>query len=184
MKKSVKSNINLIITNIFQISLILYLLLLLIETYISGFTTNLFDLQWFLVIIGISGLLLLIINQNQKNNQKSSIAWWEYLFIFFISIFSGILVFIAIKDIRWVAYIISICCTLLVLIISFSILNNTDTIAKEIEKVPNHKIETNQKYFILKTENQNMPIFCMTIKSQMILKLKALLQQKNLTKMK
>lgn len=118
MEKKIKSTLGIISQELFNISLITYLVLLLIETLNKGFVTDFFNLNLLLAIVLISGLILfspLAVKKDPnmwevidltfegffaKLAKKSGIAENDFYFITIISLSGAFLVFLKTADLN------------------------------------------------------------------------------------
>lgn len=129
IKKQKYLNSTSIVSDIFQVSLISYLVLLLIEEFASGFATNFLNINWLLGIIVVSGVLTIIFYQEDKQQETRQVKWWDYLLIVLLGISAGIIIFWQMQDLEWIAIVISIFSGLIIILISYFLINE-DNLAK------------------------------------------------------
>jgi hypothetical protein len=92
--KTVKVKVFLLTKEIFQFSLVIYLILFLIETYKMGTVSYFFNLHLILVVIILSGMLMLLTNTDKEihnDRLKLTSAYIQNTFI--IAVISSVLVY-------------------------------------------------------------------------------------------
>ena len=115
-----------IIVDVFQVSLIVYLLILLIEQFKAGFASNFINLNWILWVVIVSGIITVLLNNGEQEREKKEIKWWDYLFIAVFGLVSGVLIYLKIKDLNWIAWVIGILSCLMIWLISYLIINEEE----------------------------------------------------------
>lgn len=130
INKLINKPLKLIIADIFQASLLLYLLLSLIELYRSGFASIFINLNYLLWIALISGLIMLIFGKQEKKAPSTIIQkqmqWWDYLFILFLGLAAGILIYLKISELHWIAILISAFACILIWLLAYLIFNEEE----------------------------------------------------------
>lgn len=111
-----------IINDIFQTSLTLYLIIILTEQFIAGFFSNYINLNIFLFIIIISGAIVLTEQKEEGAIKKTKYRKLHSFLLISLGIFSAELIFLRIIDLGWSGLIISIISGLIVSFISYIIL--------------------------------------------------------------
>jgi len=99
-------NIARIVNSLFQTFLVTYLLLLLIEQIWSNSISLYLNLNYFLIIVIIFGILSVFTKQEQA--KKEPISSLDYVYIAFLSIAGVIIIFIKTKELGYLSYLISI----------------------------------------------------------------------------
>lgn len=116
-----------IIIDFFQVSLLLYLLLFVFDEFKMGFVSNFINLNWILGIVVISGVLILFFKN--KFIQEKSLIINRKVDLFFISLISLVVIFFVyqeIRDLKWLALVISILSGILIWFISYFIIKDEE----------------------------------------------------------
>lgn len=110
-----------IITEIFRISLLFYLLFYLIDDYSPGFTSHFFNNNILLWISIISGIVTVILQPNtpmQKEEYSEKISLKGYLFIASVAACAGLVIYFRTKEIGKLAYGIASVSTIIIFLLS------------------------------------------------------------------
>jgi uncharacterized membrane protein len=138
-------NLHIISSELFQISLVTYLALLLLETVISGFVTFFFNLNWLLIVVVISGILMVATTYNKRRNLLTEIGWhnisqflkhkkvkepktlskFQLYYAFLLSVGGGLLVYYKTGDLAQVSIIISAVTMVIIFILSILLLSES-----------------------------------------------------------
>lgn len=138
-----KTRLNIIFEQIFQISLLTYLFLLLAETVKTGFASYFFNLNILLVIVLASGILSIVPlpqlkNKNHKNSSKHFLMlvfeqWhkerkeeWNWHFAFVISVAGGLLVNYKTKELGTVSLLVSLVACVIIFLLSYLVYHEED----------------------------------------------------------
>lgn len=114
-----------IISEIFKISLITYLIFYLIDSFKTGFITDYFNLNLLLIITILSGIFTVIFKKEvEVKKELQKIKKREYIFIIFLGIISAGLIYYKIKSIGRLSYIISIISGIIIILLSILLLND------------------------------------------------------------
>ena len=114
LNKEYKITLKHIITNTFQYLLIIYLLFLLIDQYKP---IKFINLNYFLILVIILGVLTVLVYKPEKI-KKQKPTKKDYYFIFILGIIGTILIYLKIKELGWLAYLISIMGGILIIVLS------------------------------------------------------------------
>ncbi|MFC1687638.1 hypothetical protein ACFL0L_03595 [Patescibacteria group bacterium] len=107
-----------IIKELFKVSLVSYFLLYLINDLAPGFVSRYFNLNIVLVIIVVSGIISIFGGEEEVKKEKKHIRMLDYIFILIAGLITAILIFVGIKDMGKLAYLVSIVAGGIVIIIS------------------------------------------------------------------
>ena len=138
-----KTRLNIIFEQIFQIFLLTYLILLLAETVKTGFVSFFFNLNILLVVVLISGILSIIPlphlkNKNHKNSAKHFLMlafeqWhkekkeeWNWHFAFVISVAGGLLVNFKTKELGNISLLVSLLACIIIFLLSYLVYHEED----------------------------------------------------------
>jgi len=110
--------------NFFSMLLVTYLLLLLVETIWMGSVSAFFNLNYFLLILMISGAISVLTREEGKI-KKVILTKKDYFFIAALGIAGMLIIWYKIKDIGNFAYLVSIIAGVLIILISV-LLNEED----------------------------------------------------------
>jgi len=120
MNQDLKASFN----YVFQITLVSYLLLLLINEFKKVVFIN---LNYLMIIVIIFGILTIFFPIEIKK-EKYKIKKRDILLIFFLGILGSIIIFIKIKNLGIIAYLISIMAGVLIILLSYMVLKDEDNI--------------------------------------------------------
>lgn len=112
---------------IFQIFLVVYLALLLLESTKTGFVSDFFNLNILLGILLISGVTMALAKPQEANNKVSSLERMknnDFVYIALMAIIGGIFVFYKTNGLGYISIILSILSSLLITLLSFLILSD------------------------------------------------------------
>ncbi len=113
-----------IVNHTFQVLLVTYLVLLLIEQVWSGVVSIYLNLNYLLIIIIIVGVLDVFSEHHKIISKRTN--WKDYIFIFAL----GILGFAIIKyktiELGWISWLISIIAGILIILLSILVLEEND----------------------------------------------------------
>jgi len=109
---------------IFEISLIVYLALFLIDEIASGFVSNFFNINYILTICIIFGAITALNQKNEEPKTLQPLKKYDYVLMISLAVLAVIVVFVKIKEIGALAWPISILSGILIFLISYLFLNN------------------------------------------------------------
>jgi len=119
-----------IINEIFSFSLILYLILFLLEEIKPNFVLNYLNLNSFLILVVVSGILTVLtksddINKLDKTEKKTKKI--DYIFAFILGAIGGIVTYYKIKEIEnWLSLVISLVIFILIFLIALLFLDKDE----------------------------------------------------------
>lgn len=119
--------LNIILQQVFGIFLIGYLFFFLINQVFDNFVSNFINLNYILVVVIVSGILLILFKGQKEiivpKNQESH-SWKYSILSFFLGLIAGIIIFIQIITLGiLLSVIISIISGVLIALLSFSLLD-------------------------------------------------------------
>jgi hypothetical protein len=114
----------LIINHFFQTILITYLALLLIEQIWPSLVSTYLNLNYLLIIVIIAGILDVFSEHERKQDEK--IKKTDYIFIFALGILGFIIIKYKTAKLEWLSWIISIIAGILIVLLSFLVLEERD----------------------------------------------------------
>lgn len=124
MKYIFKSHNADLVNHLFQILLVTYLILLLVEQVFSGSISVYLNLNWLLLVVIIAGILDVFSEHHIIMNKKPTKK--DYLFIYAL----GILGFLIIKyktfQLGWLSWVISIVAGILIILLSILVLDDEE----------------------------------------------------------
>lgn len=106
-----------LINQIFQMLLVLYLVLLLIEQVWQYSVSMYINLNYLLILVIIAGILSVFTKQKRK--KKEPITWKDHAYIIILSITGIIIIFIKTQELGWLSYVISIIAGILIFLLSY-----------------------------------------------------------------
>ena len=108
----------------FQILLVTYLVLLLVEQVWPGVVSVYLNLNYFLIFVILSGILDVFSEHEKKAEQEAN--WKDYSFVFVL----GILGFVIIKyktfELGWLSWLISVIAGILIILLSVLVLEENN----------------------------------------------------------
>ncbi len=140
-----KSNLGIIINELFQVSLVTYLILLLLETLDKGFVSNVFNLNYLLAVVLISGIIkvlpvaekkllsqwdlidLKFMNLRSQLHLPKSFSENDFYFILLIGLTGGTLVYFKTEDLGRISILISVITTIIIFLLSYLIFTDQDS---------------------------------------------------------
>ena len=120
-----------LVSEIFKISLLSYLVFYLIEDFFPGFVTNFFSMNILLGIVAGSGVFT-VISQKEESKEgegkeaKNKIRARDIVFIVILSIIAGGLIYIKTKDLGKLGLAISIISGIIILLMSILLLTEEE----------------------------------------------------------
>lgn len=138
-----KSKIGIIVNELFQVSLVTYLILLLVETLDKGFVSNAFNLNYLLAIVLVSGIIkVLPISQKSNLNQwemidlgimrlldqirPSSISENQFYFIILVGLSGALLVYFKTQQLGKISFLIAGVTCLIIFLLSYLIFTDSE----------------------------------------------------------
>lgn len=121
-----KIKLHLIFEELFQVSLITYLILLFAETIKEGFVSYFFNVHLLLGVVVVSGIgLILTLHERtmRRNSENMSLNDWQYLII--LSIAGGLFVYFKTEILGTIAYIITLFTMIVIFLLSYLIMTET-----------------------------------------------------------
>ena len=111
-----------IVNHFFQVLLVTYLALLLLEQVFPGVVSIYLNLNWLLIVVIIAGVLdvfsELEISENKKPGRK------DYLFIMALGILGFLIIKYKTQELGWLSWIISIIAGILIILLSILVLED------------------------------------------------------------
>jgi hypothetical protein len=121
--------ISIVCKELFQVSLITYLILLVTELIKKESISYFFNLNYLMIIVVLSGILMLITNYNidyKAEAQSSKLTSWNWQFIFLMSVGGGSLVYYKTADLGGLSLIISLLAMIIIFLLSYLIYTDTE----------------------------------------------------------
>ena len=112
-----------IINHLFQTILITYLILLLIEQIWTGFVSTYLNLNYLLILTIIVGILD-VFSEHKKIEQKTTKK--DYYLIYTLGILGAIIIKYKTADLNYLSWIISIIAGILIILLSYLILEEDE----------------------------------------------------------
>lgn len=109
---------------IFQVSLIAYLVFYLIEDLKAGFITDYFNLNILLILTILSGVLTVLFKKEgaEKKEEVVKIRKKDYIFVVILGIVTTGLIYYRIRETGWLAPVISIISGVIIILMSILLL--------------------------------------------------------------
>jgi hypothetical protein len=107
---------------IFQISLVTYLILLILETIRTGIITHFININYIIPVIILSGIMMTLWDKEEYHLQKKKrLGELDIYYIAALSLGAGLLVWYKTSDLGWISIAISICTTLITILLALLI---------------------------------------------------------------
>jgi predicted membrane channel-forming protein YqfA (hemolysin III family) len=120
MKSIIKGNTASIINHAFQILLVTYLILLLVEQIWTGVVSIYLNLNFLLIAVIVAGVLD-VFSEHSPLIQKKPTKF-DYLFIFALGILGFAIIKIKTSDLQWLSWLISSIAGILIILLSILVL--------------------------------------------------------------
>lgn len=115
-----KIKIGIIIDELFKFSLITYLILILAETVKVGFVSFYFDLNYLLLVVLVSGIIIAILGHEKViSDEKSKLTERDINSIIIFSLIGGFLVYYKTQDFGLVSLIITLLSSIIIFLLSY-----------------------------------------------------------------
>lgn len=116
-----------IISEIFKISLISYLVFYLIESFKTGFITDYFELNILLIITILTGIFTVLFKKEaDEKKEKQIIRPKDYIFIIILGLVAAGIIYYKIKGLGWLSYVISVISGVIIILLSILLLNEPE----------------------------------------------------------
>lgn len=114
----VKREFRHIVSNVFQWILVIFLLTLLIREFYPDYINHYINITYFMIIVIVLGALA-ILTQREKEIIHKEPTKFEKIMPIPLGIIGAIIVFLKIKELGWIAYLISVLSGLLIIFLSY-----------------------------------------------------------------
>src|SRR3989344_383387 len=105
-----------LVNHIFQILLVTYLVLLLVEQVWPGVVSVYLNLNYFLVFVILSGIFDVFSEHEKKVEQEAN--WKDYFFVFVLGILGFTIIKYKTLELGWLSWVISIIAGILIILLS------------------------------------------------------------------
>ncbi|MEK6895087.1 MAG: DUF1616 domain-containing protein [Nanoarchaeota archaeon] len=137
MKPLIKGHNSSLVNHTFQTILITYLVLLLVEQIFSGFVTQYLNLNYLLVIVIIVGILD-VFSEHPVYSKRNPTSW-DYFFVFALGILGFVILKYKTSDLGWLSWVISGVAGILIILLSFLVLEDEEETYEREESKFNFK---------------------------------------------
>ena len=120
-----------LVNHLFQILLVTYLVLLLVEQIWTGMVSVYFNLNYLLIIVIISGILD-VFSEHKKIPYKKPRPW-DYIFIIILGVLGFLIIKYKTASLGWLSWLISIIAGILIILLSILVLEEDDEDENEDE---------------------------------------------------
>ncbi len=120
-------NLKYIVSYVFQALLILFLITLLAQQFYPEFINSIVNVNWFMIIVIISGAISILFPHQQSLEIKKPINWKDIIFILILGILGGIIIFLKLKTAGWISYVISSLGGLIIILLSWLVLTEDNS---------------------------------------------------------
>ena len=113
-----------LINHTFQILLVTYLILLLIEQIWTGVVSVYLNLNYLLIAVIVIGILDVFSDHPNKSNERAD--WKDYAFIIILGILGFAIIKYKTAELEWISWVISIIAGILIILLSILVLEEED----------------------------------------------------------
>lgn len=124
MKDIFKGHKAVIVNQLFQVLLVTYLVLLLVEELWQGTVSNYLNINYLLVVVIILGILDIFSENTKKENKP--ITKKDYLFVIVLSIAGFLIIKFKTSALGWLSWLISIIAGVLIALLSVLVLEDKE----------------------------------------------------------
>ncbi len=124
MRNLFRGKTALTINHLFQVLLVTYLVLLLVEELWSGTVSNYLNLNYMLVIVIVLGILDVFSEQQRVENKEATKK--DYIFILLLAIAGFFIIKVKTAQLGWLSWLISIIAGILIFLLSILVLEEKD----------------------------------------------------------
>lgn len=124
-----------IFSYVFQTLLFLFLIALLIKEFYPDFVNSRININWFMLAVIIFGALSILFPPKHKKQeeQEKEVTWKDKVMIIALGILGAIIIFLKLRNLGWIGYVIAGLGGLIIILLSWLILTEKDE-EKENEK--------------------------------------------------
>lgn len=124
MKEIFRGKTALTINHLFQVLLVTYLALLLVEEIWSGTVSNYLNLNYLLIIVIVFGILDVFSENLPRENKMPTKK--DYLFIIILGIVGFLIIKFKTSSLGWLSWVISIIAGILIILLSMLVLEDNE----------------------------------------------------------
>jgi hypothetical protein len=115
-----------IFSYVFQALLFVFLITLLLQQFYPNQVKSYVNINWFMIIVIIFGAVSIIFPPQPVIKKEKPANWKHFSFIGLLGILGGIIIFLKIKNLGWIGYVISILGGLIIIFLSYLVLTEKD----------------------------------------------------------
>lgn len=115
--------------DIFEVSLVSYLVFYLIDQIKQGFVSNFFNLNYILWTAIVSGIISAF--SKEKEEKTKPLTTRDYIFITVLAIIGAAIIFYKTQDLGWLSWLVSAIAGILIVVISILLLSKDEEEEKE-----------------------------------------------------
>lgn len=124
MKNIFRGKTALTINHLFQVLLVTYLVLLLVEELFAGTVSNYLNLNYMLIIVIVLGILDVLSEQSHRERKDATKK--DYLFVLILAILGFAIIKYKTDALGWLSWVISIIAGILIFLLSILVLEEND----------------------------------------------------------
>jgi len=115
-----------ILSYVFQTLLFLFLITLLLQQFYPNEINSRININWFMLIVIIFGATSILFPPKKSAKKQSPANWKDFTLIIFLGILGGIIIFLKLKNLKFISYIISVLGALIIVLLSWLVLTEKD----------------------------------------------------------
>ncbi len=121
-----------IVSNVFQFLLFAFLLILLAKEFYPKIINSYVNINWFMIIVIILGAISIIFPPKKENKEEGKPKKSDFVLIIFLGVIGAILIYLKLRNLGWISYVISILGGFIIIILSWLLLTEKDNEKKLI----------------------------------------------------
>jgi NhaP-type Na+/H+ or K+/H+ antiporter len=115
-----------IFSQVFQTLLFLFLIALLIQQFYPSWINSRININGFMFAVILFGAISILFPPKHEKHSEKPANWKDFIFILLLGIIGGIIIFLKIKSLGWIGYVISILGGLIIILLSWLILTEKE----------------------------------------------------------
>ena len=115
-----------ILSYVFQILLFLFLLTLLAQQFYPDFINTRININWFMIAVIIFGAISILFPPKQSLKTEAPPDWRDFLLVIALGILGAVIIFLKLKNLGWIGYLISVLGGLIIILLSWLVLAEKD----------------------------------------------------------
>ncbi len=118
-----------IFNDVFKVLLFVFLITLLVREFYPTFINSRININWFMFVVIVFGAISILFPpkyKEEKRREQKKLRLIDIIFIVAGGILGGVIIFLKLRDLGWIGYVISALGALIIIILSWLILTEKD----------------------------------------------------------